>query len=184
MRRRLLEHILPSLDRIGRALATVAMAMILILIGVMLYEVVSRRFFNAPTIWAVDITYMTNGTLFLIGAAYTLRENAHVRIDFLSARLPARLQHAINLLFYLVIFLPALGITSYYSAQKAWRAFVDGTLENMSVWQPVIWPFLLGIALGVAGLTLQIAIESVRHAIGLADPEAVPAPGEAGRGAA
>ena len=65
------------------------MVMIICLIAVMIYEVVARRVFNAPTIWAIDITYMTNGTLFLIGGAYTLQKNAHVRIDFLSSRLPA-----------------------------------------------------------------------------------------------
>lgn len=183
MRDLLLERGLPALDRIGRALALVAMAMILVLIGVMVFEVVSRRFFDAPHIWATDVTYMTNGTLFLIGAAYTLRNNAHVRIDFLSAHLPARLQHAVNLFFYLGILLPALLLTSYHSTLKAYDAWIEGTLENMSVWQPVVWPFLTGIALGVVGLTLQIIVESVRHAIGLADPNAVPAPGRAAPGA-
>lgn len=183
MQGRLLERVLPALDRIGRALAVVAMAMILMLIGVMLFEVAARRLFDAPTIWAIDISYMTNGTLFLIGAAYTLRRNAHVRIDFLSQRLPKRLQHGVNLVFYLMILLPALGLTTYHSTLKAYDAWIEGTLENMSVWQPVVWPFLSGIALGVAGLTLQIAVESVRHAIGVSDPDAVPGPSETDPGA-
>jgi len=183
MRSLVLERVLPALDRIGRALALVAVIMILGLIAVMVYEVISRRFFDSPHIWATDVTYMTNGTLFLIGAAYTLRNNAHVRIDFLSAHLPARLQHAVNLAFYLVILLPALLLTSYHSTLKAYDAWIEGTLENMSVWQPVIWPFLSGIAAGVVGLTLQIVVESIRHAFGLADPAAVPAPSESGSGA-
>ena len=89
----LIHRVLPAFERIGQALAAVAMVMIICLIAVMIYEVVARRVFNAPTIWAIDITYMTNGTLFLIGGAYTLQKNAHVRIDFLSSRLPVRVQH-------------------------------------------------------------------------------------------
>lgn len=155
------------------------MLLVLVLIGVMIVEVVARRFLGAPTIWANDVTYMTNGTIFLLAAAWTLRCQGHVRIDFLSSRLPVRLQHALNLAFYLVIFLPALGLTCSESWTKAWRAYLRGTRENMSTWEPLIWPFLAGITLGVLGLTLQVVLESVRHAIGIADPTRVPPPGGA-----
>ena len=174
----LLNRALPALDRIGQALAVIAMAMIIGLIAVMIFEVVARRVFNAPTIWAIDITYMTNGTLFLIGGAYTLQRNAHVRIDFLSSRFPVRVQHAVNLLFYLVIFIPLMWLTSHATVLKAHKAFVRGTLENMSTWEPVVWPFLTGIAMGVVGLTLQVIVESVRHVVGIVDPEAVRGPSE------
>ncbi len=179
MKSLLLNRVLPAFDRVGAFLAVIAMVMIVALIGVMLFEVISRRFFNAPTIWAVDITYMTNGSLFLIGAAYTLRRDAHVRIDFLSSRMPRRVQHGINLGFYLLIFLPVLVMTSESSVIKTLRAFRRGTLENMSTWEPVVWPFLFGITLGVCGLTLQVFTESVRHTIGIADPSAVRLPGQA-----
>ena len=176
MRNILVGRVLPALDRIGILLSYLAMAMIVILISLMLYEVVSRKFFNAPTMWANDISYMSNGTLFLIGAAYTLKRNAHIRIDFLSSRLPIRLQHGANLAFYLGIFLPALLMTVYRSVFKAWHAWVGGEIETMSAWEPLIWPFLTGITIGVIGLTLQVAIESIRHGIGIIDPSAVPGP--------
>ena len=176
MKRLILNRFLPALDKIGQVTAALAMAMIICLIAVMIYEVVARRVFNAPTIWAIDITYMTNGTLFLIGGAYTLQKNAHVRIDFLSSRLPVRVQHLINLAFYICIFIPALWLTSHATVLKAYKAYVRGTLENMSTWEPLVWPFLTGIAIGVVGLTLQVVIESIRHAFGIFDPDAVKAP--------
>jgi TRAP-type mannitol/chloroaromatic compound transport system permease small subunit len=178
VRNTLVNRVLPALDRVGTVLGYVAMAMIVVLISLMLYEVVSRKVFDTPTMWANDITYMSNGTLFLIGAAYTLRRNAHIRIDFLSTRLPLRMQHLINLAFYLVIFLPALGLTGFYSTRKAYDAFVEGELETMSAWEPLIWPFLTGIAIGVIGLALQVTIESIRHVIGIAHPDAVPKPSD------
>lgn len=157
------------------------MLLVLVLVAVMIVEVIARRFLGAPTIWANDVTYMTNGTIFLLAAAWTLRRDVHVRIDFLSSRLPARLQHAINLAFYLLIFLPALVLTCSESWNKAWRAYVRGTRENMSSWEPLIWPFLAGITLGVVGLTLQVALESIRHAIGIKDPTRVSPPGGGAR---
>ncbi|MFK7763360.1 MAG: TRAP transporter small permease subunit [Roseobacter sp.] len=172
-----LQTLLPRLETISRALAVIAQVMIVVLIGVMFFEVIARRVFNAPTIWSVDIVYMVNGSLFLMGAAYTLQRERHVRIDFLSTRMPLRLQHLINAAFYGGLFLPLLYLTTHSSIRKAWRAYERGTLENMSTWEPLIWPFLTGIAIGLCGLALQCVIQLIRHGIGVFQPGAVLAPG-------
>lgn len=173
----LTHRLLPRLDAVARALALLAMVQIVALIAVMLWEVVSRYGLDSPTLWANDISYMTNGTLFLLGAAWTLRRNQHVRIDFLATRLPVRVQHLVNLLFYLGLFLPLLWLIGEAAIAKAWKAWTQGELEQMSAWEPKIWPFLAGIAIGVVSLTLQSAVEAVRHAIGVVRPSAVYAPG-------
>lgn len=154
------------------------MAMVILMIGCMIWEVVARKMFNAPTMWATTTSYMFNGTIFLIGAAYTLKANQHVRIDFLSTRFPVRVQHGFNALFYLVIFLPALYMTSDFALGKAWKAYERGTLEAMSAWEPLIWPFLTGITLGLVSFSIQVALEAVRHVVGIFRPDAVTAPSE------
>ncbi len=169
--------LLPAIDRISYALAVVAMVEIVVMIVVMLYEVVLRYGFDSPTLWSNDIVKYTNGTLFLLAAAWTLRKNQHVRIDFLSARLPVRMQHLINLLFYLVLFLPMLWLLGGVSVGKAWKAWRTGELEQASAWEPLIWPFLAGIALGLLSLALQSIAEAIRHAIGVVDPQRVYPPG-------
>jgi TRAP-type mannitol/chloroaromatic compound transport system permease small subunit len=55
---------------------------------VMLYEVVSRRIFDAPTLWTFDLSYMINGTIYLGAAEHALPRNEHIRIVFLSASCP------------------------------------------------------------------------------------------------
>ncbi len=178
MRAVLTKRLIPAIDTVGRGLAYVAMAMMTVMIAVMLYEVAARKLFSAPTLWANDITYMINGSLFLIGAAFTLRMNAHVRIDFLSTRLPLRAQHAVNLLFYLCIILPGLYMVGSAATSKAWKAFRTDEIEAMSAWEPLIWPFFSGIAIGLVGLFIQVIGESLRHGIGIADPAAVRPPSE------
>lgn len=170
------ERVAPAIDRLSLALAVVAMAQIIILIGTMLYEVVARYGFDRPTLWSGDIVYMMNGTLFLLGAAWTLQRNQHVRIDFLSVRMPIRAQHVANLLFYLLLFLPVLGVVSYATMFKTWVAYRDGELEQMSGWEPKIWPFYAGLTLGLVALALQAIAEAIRHAVGLVDPIAVAPP--------
>lgn len=173
----LTRRLLPWLDGVARALAVLAMLQIVALVVVMLWEVVARYGFNSPTLWANDITYMTNGTLFLLGAAWTLRRSQHIRIDFLSTRLPLRMQHLINLLFYLLLFLPLVWLIGDAAIAKAWKAWKQGELEQMSAWEPHIWPFLAGIAIGVVSLGLQSLVEAARHAIGIVRPDAVYDPG-------
>jgi TRAP-type mannitol/chloroaromatic compound transport system permease small subunit len=103
--------------------------------------------------------------------------NAHVRIDFLSTLMPARVQHFVNLAFYVCLFLPLIWYVGSSQGQKAWRAWIKGELEGMSAWEPVVWPFYTGITVGIFGLGTQVVAEAIRHAIGLADPAAVPRPG-------
>lgn len=95
----MLERALRTVDRFSFTIAVLSMIMILGLVFSMVYEVVARYAFNAPTIWAYDISYMLNGALFLLAAAFTLARNNHVRIDFLSVLMPVRVQHGVNATF-------------------------------------------------------------------------------------
>lgn len=152
------------------------MVMILVLVGAMLYEVGARYAFNAPTIWAYDVSYMLNGALFVLAGALALAKNNHVRIDFLSSRLKVSTQHKINAAFYILLFLPALGFVTRASIIAAWHALVTGEVEAISPWAPVIWPFNTAIAIGLASLWLQALAETARHIIGIVDSDAVRAP--------
>ena len=87
-------RLLSVIDWISKILAYMTMVMTGILILVMSYEMVVRRLLNAPTLWAFDVSYMLSGVIFVAAMAFTLQRNEHVRIDFLSTRLPIRLQHA------------------------------------------------------------------------------------------
>ena len=63
-------------DYVGRAVAWLIIPMTV----AVTWEVVSRHFFRAPTIWAFDTVYMLYGTHFMLGTGYTLMRIGHVRI--------------------------------------------------------------------------------------------------------
>lgn len=151
-----------TVDTISVVLGYVAQAMVLILIGSMLYEVVARYVFGAPTLWAFDIAYMSTGALFILGAAQALREDAHVRIDFLSTKLPPRVRHIIEGIVFLLVLTPIFSMLTYVAGQRTLRAWATGEVEHVSPWAPVMWPFYSALAIGLAALTLQLAIEGMR----------------------
>jgi TRAP-type mannitol/chloroaromatic compound transport system permease small subunit len=167
--RRALRGLLAVVDRATDVAAAIAMLMIVLMIGTVLYEIVSRQVFRAPTIWAFDVSYMLNGSLFLLGAAYTLRKGGHVRVDFIFEKLPEVLRHAIQLVLYLALLVPVLWLGTNVAISRAHRAWVRGTLENASAWEPVLWPFLTALALGLTLLLAQVVVEAVRSAMAIID---------------
>ena len=152
-----------------RAVAYASMTLFLALTFVTLYEVISRYGLNAPTFWAFDMIYMLHGALFMLGAAYTLQKNAHVRIDVLSARFPEPIQHAVNALAYLFLFLPAIWLVGEAAILRSYTAYVTDERELVSAWAPKVWPFYATLAFALVCLWLQSLVEAIRHVIALLD---------------
>ncbi|MGF1643035.1 MAG: TRAP transporter small permease subunit [Thiotrichales bacterium] len=88
------------------------------------YEVFVRYGMNAPTAWAFDISYITYGTLFMMGGAYTLSRGGHVRGDFIYRLWKPRTQGWVELILYFLFFFPgvlALIIAGWKYAERSWR---------------------------------------------------------------
>ncbi|MCR4267007.1 TRAP transporter small permease subunit [Nitratireductor sp. ZSWI3] len=157
-----MSSVFKALDAISLSLSRVAELVTLVLVASMIYEVAARYIFGAPTIWAFDISYMCTGTLFVLGAAYALRQDAHVRIDFLAQKMPAGLRRAIEGIVFLFMLTPIFAILSWFAVGRAWRAYLTGEVETVSPWAPLMWPFYALLALGLVALTLQIAVQGLR----------------------
>ena len=84
----------------GKAFAWLIIPMVLCLV----YEVFARYLFNAPTLWAYDMTYMLYGTHFMLGAAYTLAMQGHIRTDFFYRLWPVRWQGTLDSFLYIFSF--------------------------------------------------------------------------------
>src|SRR5690554_1426218 len=71
------------IDAFSNAIGNVVCWLIIPLVGSLAYEVFARYLFSAPTIWAYDVSYMLYGSLFMLGAGYTLYRGGHIRTDML-----------------------------------------------------------------------------------------------------
>ena len=131
------------------------------------YEVVARYFFNAPTTWAYDLTFMLYGSFFLLGAAFALQRKGHVRTDMYYDRWAVRKQARIDLVCYVVVFLPflyVLIVTGWEYFYKAWT--INETFVSSS-WQPITWPFKLSVPVAGAQLLIQGVAEVLRCVVAL-----------------
>ncbi len=89
----------------------------------MSYEVLVRYEFNRPTPWALDMSFIMYGTMFMMGGAYTLSRGGHVKGDFLYRLWSARTQARVDLVLYFVFFFPgilALIFAGWKYASRSW----------------------------------------------------------------
>lgn len=150
------------IDRFSAGIAIFAGALFFSLIAVMIFEVVSRYVFGAPTLWAGDLTYMLGGAVFMLACGYTLKQGGHVSIDFVVMALPMRLREAIQGVLMLFVVLPTLSAEARIAASKALSAYQNGTTDPVSAFAPQLWPFYSLLALGLVVFTLQILVSALR----------------------
>lgn len=138
------------------------------LVGGLVYEVVARYVFDAPTIWAYDITYMLYGSLFMLGAAYTLYKQGHIRTDILYRLFPQRWQGIVDSALYLVFFFPAVAFLLVVGIDFAAESWGIRERTTLSAWRPPIYPLKTVIPLAAFLLLVQGVAEllkSVRTAL-------------------
>ncbi len=105
------------------------------------YEVFARYLFNAPTVWAYDLTYMLYGALFMLGAAYALHKGAHIRTDFFWDSFTPRTKGIIDSISYVVFFFPSLTALGLISFHEAFYSFQINETSDQTPWRPILWPF-------------------------------------------
>ena len=145
-------------DATGTCIAWLNMPLVLLVC----YEVVSRYALDSPTIWSFDLTYMLYGTIFMLGAAYTLRRGAHIRTDFFFDKWSVRTRGMIDSTAYLFFFFPSLLLLLFVSWSEAWYSFTIGEVSEQTPWRPLLWPFKLMVPLTCLLLLVQGVAETIK----------------------
>jgi TRAP-type mannitol/chloroaromatic compound transport system permease small subunit len=118
-----MKTLLHILESVSEWTGRIFVWLIIPLTVVVLYEVISRRFFDAPHIWATEVTNFIYGPHFMLVAAYTLLYKSHVSIDIIYGRFPPRTRGILDIFTYLVFFFPFCTIVFYQGivfAQTSW----------------------------------------------------------------
>ncbi|HTG97596.1 MAG TPA: TRAP transporter small permease subunit [Burkholderiales bacterium] len=160
-----MQKILLLVDRIS---TWIGQAFSWLIVGLTLqvtWEVFSRYALDRPHAWSFDAMIMFYGTLFMMAGAYTLSKNGHVRGDVLYGFFQPRTQATIDLILYIVFFIPgvfALTYAGYYYAADSWRILES---SNVTAEGPPIYPFKTVIPFAGAILFIQGIVEIIRCVI-------------------
>ena len=141
-----------GVEAINRVVGRFAMYLIFAILGVLLYSSISKTFFM-PAAWTLESAQFLMVAYFLLGGAYSMQLDAHVRMDLFYSRWSPKTRALVDvltigfLIFYLVLLLYG-GISSTQYALE-----YDET--SYSAWSPPMAPIKIVMCFGIALMLLQ-----------------------------
>ena len=132
------------------------------LIFSLVYEVIARYFFNAPTDWSFELSYMLYGAYFILGVAYTLQAREHIAIDIVYVKFSPKVKAIVELVGYVILFFPAMAVLFYYGIVQAFSSWSTQETSTYSAWMPLLYPLKAMLPLGILLLLLQGVAEFVK----------------------
>lgn len=157
-----MQKLLLTVDRISTFVGQFFSWLIVALTLLIAWEVFSRYALDRPHAWAFDVMIIMYGTLFMMAGAYTLAKAGHVRGDVLYGFFEPRTQATIDLILYIVFFIPgvfALTYAGYFYAAESWAI---KEISNITAEGPPIYPFKTMLPLAGAFLLAQGIVEIIR----------------------
>ena len=160
-----MQKLLLTVDKLSTFIGQAFSWLIVVLTLMITWEVFSRYVLDHPHAWAFDVMIILYGTLFMMAGAYTLAKSGHVRGDVLYGFFEPRTQATIDLILYVLFFVPgvfALTYAGYFFAAESWAV---NEHSNITADGPPIYPFKLMLPLAGAILLLQGIVEIIRCVI-------------------
>ena len=156
------QGVLHTIDGISTWVGKAFAWLMVVLMLVVCVEVFKRYILNAPTAWIFDAENMLYGTCFMLGGAYTLAQNAHVRGDFLYSSMRPRTQAGLDLVLYIVFFVPGIAALIYSGWVFAVESWTINEHSNVTANGPPVWQFKFMIPFAGAMVMLQGIAEIMR----------------------
>jgi TRAP-type mannitol/chloroaromatic compound transport system permease small subunit len=140
-------------DAMNRFVGRFAMYLLFVLAAVLLASTLSRLIIGASVNWALEMAQFILSAYYLLGGAYALQQDAHVRMDVFYSHLSPRKRAVTDaftilfIIFYLaVLFMGGISSTNYAIVYKQ---------QNYSAWAPLLWPIKVVMTIGVFLMLLQ-----------------------------
>jgi TRAP-type mannitol/chloroaromatic compound transport system permease small subunit len=153
-------------DRFNRGVGRVTMYLIFVMMGILLWSSMSKAFF-LPSLWTLEMAQFVMSAYFLLGGAYSLQLDSHVRMDLAYGRWSPKTKAIVDvvtifMLFVYLFFLLYGGISSTsYAIQYGETSY--------SSWSPYMAPIKIVMVIGIVLTFLQatsIFIKDLAVALG------------------
>jgi len=156
----MMKKFLNFVDKMNLWIGRVFAFLILLLVFAIMYEVVSRYFFNAPTRWSNEISqYLLTGVV-MLGAGFCLVHDGHVRVDILHQGFGPRTRAVVDLISFLLIFVFVAAMV-WKGGELCMDAFVHDK-RSMSILEMPLFPSMIMVPVGAVLLGLQGLVRAIR----------------------
>ena len=139
-------------DAFNRRVGRFAMYLIFAMLAVLLYSSISKTFFT-PSIWTLESAQFLMVAYFLLGGAYSMQLDAHVRMDLAYSNWSPRTRAVVDAItvFMLIFYLVMLLIGGISSTEYA----IEYKETSYSAWSPYMAPIKIVMCLGIVMMLLQ-----------------------------
>ena len=151
----LMANTITSIDKFSKRVGNVVCWILVPLILAMTYEVIMRKLFLAPTIWAYDMSRFLYGALFMLGAGYALSKGVHIRADFLYRNFKTKNQGLVDFWLYILFYFPGLIVFLYMTIGYVEESIRRGERGMDTTWMPFMWPIKSCLLIGIIFLLIQ-----------------------------
>lgn len=153
-------------DRITRAASHLASALLLVLIGLIFFNVFGRYVVGASPVWAQELEWHLMAPIALLGITVLMLEKGHVRVDMLFERLSERSQHMLDMFSMLCGAVMALLFIKYSAGfvESAW-SIREGSPDPGGLPARYVVKAMIPVAFGL--FALQCIANAIRHAAAL-----------------
>jgi TRAP-type mannitol/chloroaromatic compound transport system permease small subunit len=142
-----------SIDRLNEQVGKMVSYLVVPLTLIIVFEVIMRYAFDAPTLWAWDVNMYLGGLMTVLGAGYAHLYKSHVSVEFLLEKWPPSRKVLLDLILSPLIIFP-LAILAWYGFEAAWQS-VKINEHHSSLWEPPIYPLRIAIPVGAVLFLLQ-----------------------------
>ncbi len=138
-------------EAISRVVGIFAMYIFVFLMAMLLYSSATRLFTGTSYIWVVEMAEFTMVSYYMLGGAYSIQLNSHVRMDLFYSRWSDRTKAIVDAVTILLVIAYIVMVIrgGIASTLYAWQY----GQKNYSAWAPPLWPIK---AIMVAGLVLML----------------------------
>jgi TRAP-type mannitol/chloroaromatic compound transport system permease small subunit len=150
------------IDRINAWVGKSIVWLILVAVLISAVNAIVRKAFNISSNAFLELQWYLFSAVFLLGAAYTLQRNEHVRIDVIAGRFSKRTQTWIDIVGTLLFLLPMTLMVLWLSWPVFVTSFETKDMSN-SAGGLILWPARLLVPVGFALLSLQGISELVKR---------------------
>ncbi len=145
---------------VGKSISYLA----LVIVAIQVYEVIARYIFKSPTIWTWELSSMLFGVLFILGAAWTMQLDKHVKTDVVSQIFTERQLAIFNCILIPLLFFVFVGVMSK-AMTKAAILSIQRLETSFHAWGPPLYHFKTIIAIGFILLLLQGVAYWIRNLV-------------------
>ena len=150
-----------AIDRMNEFIGKSVSWLILVSILVSAGNAIIRKAFNSSSNAWLELQWYLFGAAFLLAAAYTLRQNEHIRIDIVYGLFSRRKQHWIDLFGHVFFLMPFVLLMLYYFVPYFLLSWRSGEVSS-SAGGLIIWPAKLMLLIGFFLLAIQGVSEIIK----------------------